>query len=138
MADLIQIVDGELYKKLTAVERLVKEKLLIDENLLTLNFDNYTNYRLIWLSELITSLFGDSAHLADNFIHLVRVFFYNLLSLVDHAQTYGRDHKEPLDIKRFKCFAQAALEAVTVVNDDGKQVLLVRVIKGRTRYLIYH
>jgi hypothetical protein len=70
-------------------------------------------------------LFGNAVELVDSFIYHVHRHGKALTGLINHTKNMkSRNQQKPLNINRLMLFAQATLEAVTFVNEDGKQVQL--------------
>jgi hypothetical protein len=74
MSNFIQVFDNDLHKQLTFVESLVEEKILkqAEKLLLMYDFELKRGDSSKLLAEIKNSLFGESAHLAHNFIYHVK------------------------------------------------------------------
>jgi hypothetical protein len=127
LSDFIQVFDIDLYKKLFLVESLVEEKIVKPAKIFFRYLDDYTKFTLFKAKyELREFLFGYGyVKRVDNFIYHVHRHGEALTGLINYAQiTKSRSQQNPLNINRLILFAQATLEAVKVVNYDGKQVQL--------------
>jgi hypothetical protein len=126
-SDCIQVFDNDLYKNLTLVESLVEEKIIKPtESTIHGEYVVMRSCFINLMNELIKyRLFEDAVELVDSFICHVRRHGKALAGLISHTQNMRSSNKQqPLNINRLILFAQATLEAVTFVNEDGKQIQL--------------
>jgi hypothetical protein len=126
LSDFIQVFDNDLYKNLTLVEITVKEKIIKQATgLFHGNYDSMKREFLKLRYELRDCLVGNASEFVDSFIYHVHRHGKALAGLISHTKTMKtRNQQNPLNINRLMLFAQATLEAVTFVNEDGKQVQL--------------
>jgi hypothetical protein len=126
MSDLIQVFDNDLYKKLSLVESTVEEKIVrraID--FFHVSGDTARRDILQLIYEPRDCWFGDAVETVDNFIYHVHRHGKALTGLINYTTIMkSRNQQNPLNINRLIVFAQATLEAVTFVNENGKQVQL--------------
>ena len=126
LSDFIQVFDNDLYRNLTLVESLVEVKMFKRAELTFQIVDVTLGIPYLQLKyRLRDRLVGNAVELVDNFIYHVHRHSKALTGLINHVQVMkSRNQQIPLNINRLILFAQATLEAVTFVNEDGKQVQL--------------